>query len=56
MESNKRFPPGSDDSSNSGAFSVTTWLIILIASIGFLFDTYELLMTPLAAPRRLQSY
>lgn len=31
-------------------FSLTTWLIILIASIGFLFDTYELLMTPLAAP------
>jgi len=31
-------------------FSVTTWLIIVIASIGFLFDTYELLMTPLAAP------
>ena len=31
-------------------FSVTTWLIIIIASIGFLFDTYELLMTPLAAP------
>jgi MFS family permease len=31
-------------------FSTTTWLIIIIASIGFLFDTYELLMTPLAAP------
>src|SRR6187431_1838108 len=25
------------------------WLIIVIASIGFLFDTYELLMTPLVA-------
>lgn len=25
----------------------TQWLIIIIASIGFLFDTYELLMTPL---------
>jgi MFS family permease len=25
------------------------WLIIIIASIGFLFDTYELLMTPLVA-------
>jgi MFS family permease len=25
----------------------TEWLIILIAAIGFLFDTYELLMTPL---------
>ena len=30
-------------------FSVTTWLIVIIASIGFLFDTYELLMTPLVA-------
>jgi MFS family permease len=27
----------------------TSWLIIVIASIGFLFDTYELLMTPLVA-------
>jgi len=30
-------------------FTTTHWLIILIASIGFLFDTYELLMTPLVA-------
>ena len=30
-------------------FTLTHWLIILIASIGFLFDTYELLMTPLVA-------
>jgi len=28
-------------------FTTTQWLICLIASIGFLFDTYELLMTPL---------
>ena len=28
-------------------FTITQWLIIIIASIGFLFDTYELLMTPL---------
>ncbi len=34
---------------DSPKFSVVTWLIILIASIGFLFDTYELLMTPLVA-------
>jgi MFS family permease len=26
------------------------WLIIIVASLGFLFDTYELLMTPLVAP------
>ena len=30
-------------------FTTTQWLIIIIASIGFLFDTYELLMTPLVA-------
>lgn len=30
-------------------FSTVQWLIIVIASIGFLFDTYELLMTPLVA-------
>ena len=33
----------------SSKFTTTTWLIIVIASIGFLFDTYELLMTPLVA-------
>lgn len=37
-------------SQDTSKFSITTWLIIVIASIGFLFDTYELLMTPLAAP------
>jgi MFS family permease len=31
-------------------FSATQWLIIMVAAIGFLFDTYELLMTPLVAP------
>src|SRR5438105_6310096 len=25
----------------------TAWLVVIVASIGFLFDTYELLMTPL---------
>ncbi len=34
----------------NGKLGITTWLIITIASIGFLFDTYELLMTPLVAP------
>ena len=29
--------------------SITAWLVLTIASIGFLFDTYELLMTPLVA-------
>jgi hypothetical protein len=31
----------------SNRFTTTQWLIITIAAIGFLFDTYELLMTPL---------
>jgi hypothetical protein len=30
-----------------------SWLIIIIASIGFLFDTYQLLMTPLAGPQAI---
>ena len=33
----------------SPRFTTTQWLIIIIASVGFLFDTYELLMTPLVA-------
>jgi MFS family permease len=37
------------ESSQAAKFSLVTWLIIIIASIGFLFDTYELLMTPLVA-------
>jgi MFS family permease len=28
-------------------FTTTQWLILIVAAIGFLFDTYELLMTPL---------
>lgn len=35
--------------SSDSRLTSTHWLIILIASIGFLFDTYELLMTPLVA-------
>ena len=34
-------------------FSTTQWLIVILAAIGFLFDTYELLMTPLVAPAAL---
>ncbi len=36
-------------SSPAPSLSRVHWLIIIIASIGFLFDTYELLMTPLVA-------
>ncbi len=35
--------------STSSRFTRTQWLILVIAAIGFLFDTYELLMTPLVA-------
>src|SRR5438132_878953 len=28
-------------------FTITQWLVIIVAAIGFLFDTYALLMTPL---------
>lgn len=34
-------------SSGRKPLSVVEWLVITLASIGFLFDTYELLMTPL---------
>lgn len=34
---------------SSPKLTTSQWLIIVIASIGFLFDTYELLMTPLVA-------
>jgi MFS family permease len=34
-------------SASKAGFTTTQWLILIVASIGFLFDTYELLMTPL---------
>jgi MFS family permease len=39
----------SSPTADSRRFTTTQWLILIIASIGFLFDTYELLMTPLVA-------
>jgi MFS family permease len=33
----------------SKPLTATQWLVITIAAVGFLFDTYELLMTPLVA-------
>lgn len=32
-----------------GKFTTTEWLILIVAAIGFLFDTYELLLLPLIA-------
>jgi MFS family permease len=40
-------PPPSNGPSPTAAFGRTAWLVMIVASIGFLFDTYELLMTPL---------
>jgi MFS family permease len=34
-------------SSPKQSFDKTAWLVLTVAAIGFLFDTYELLMTPL---------
>jgi MFS family permease len=35
------------NSSERPPFKLTQWLVLIVAAIGFLFDTYELLMTPL---------
>ena len=37
-------------SNSSSRVTTTQWLIIIVASVGFLFDTFQLLMTPLIAP------
>src|SRR5439155_19130235 len=37
------------ESTASRQLGITEWLIILVAVIGFAFDTYELLMLPLIA-------
>lgn len=37
------------NSSERQPFTVTQWLILIVAAIGFLFDTYELLLLPLIA-------
>lgn len=36
-------------STSPSKFTTVQWLIVIVAAIGFLFDTYELLMTPLVA-------
>src|SRR2546422_7604926 len=42
-------PAVSSEPRPSSKLGVTGWLIILVAVIGFAFDTYELLMLPLIA-------
>lgn len=37
----------SSPSAPGKSFTLTQWLVLAVAAIGFLFDTYELLMTPL---------
>src|SRR5947208_2719626 len=50
----RREPAAQTDSpmttSSKAVLTPTHWLIIIIASLGFLFDTYQLLMTPLVGP------
>jgi hypothetical protein len=41
-------PPASGPVSPA-PFTGTQWLILIVAAIGFLFDTYELLLLPLIA-------
>ena len=33
-------------STDRKSLTVTEWLVLIVAAIGFLFDTYELLMFP----------
>src|ERR1041384_6080239 len=40
-------PTAVSESRTTKQLGTIEWLIILVAAIGFLFDTYELLMTPL---------
>src|SRR5437773_11358058 len=42
-------PAVASESPGSSKLGLTGWLIILVAVIGFAFDTYELLMLPLIA-------
>jgi MFS family permease len=37
-------------STTTSRLTAAQWLIIIVASLGFLFDTYQLLMTPLVGP------
>jgi MFS family permease len=41
------------DTTQKPTLTFQSWLVIIIASIGFLFDTYQLLMTPLAGPQAI---
>lgn len=40
-------PAAAGPSRSGSGFGLTQWLVLTVAAIGFLFDTYELLMTPL---------
>ncbi|MEX2140166.1 MAG: MFS transporter [Pirellulales bacterium] len=58
MEQNAHRPPQSNAAAGSGAaargFTTVEWLVCVIASIGFAFDIYELLMAPLVFPPAIQ--
>ncbi len=46
-------PVSSPAAASSGLPPVTRWLVLLVAAIGFLFDTYELLMFPVIGAQAL---
>jgi hypothetical protein len=58
MEQNAPRSPRFDASLGTGAeahrLTTVEWLVCIIASIGFAFDIYELLMAPLAFPPAIQ--
>src|SRR5262245_30819354 len=39
--------PSATNTPSPQPMTVALWLVVIVAAIGFLFDTYELLMTPL---------
>ncbi len=47
-------PPGTPAVPPPQPLTLTTWLILAMAAIGFAFDIYELLMLPLVLPPALQ--
>ena len=52
MSSSPKKP--ADSSSKKSSWTMVTWLVCIIAAIGFAFDIYELLMLPLIARNALQ--
>src|SRR5919109_353868 len=47
LEINVSESPAPASAGSPQPFGLVQWLVVVVAAIGFLFDTYELLMTPL---------